>query len=148
MLACDLFHIDCAVTLRRMYVFFLVEVGTPSCPCPRRNLAPGRRLDGRNLLMGLGSVLTLASSGFLVRDRVGQFTDGFDAVLSAAGIEVLKTRRTARGRTLMPKGGAHGAGRGHRPDAHRPVARSWTSTSLFTTSIAAPGPEYATAGQR
>jgi len=27
---------------------------------------------------------------FLVRDRAGQFTDGFDAVLAAAGIEVVK----------------------------------------------------------
>ena len=26
----------------------------------------------------------------MVRDRAGQFTDGFDAVLSAAGIEVVK----------------------------------------------------------
>jgi transposase InsO family protein len=27
---------------------------------------------------------------FLIRDRAGQFTSGFDAVLSAAGIEVVK----------------------------------------------------------
>ena len=27
---------------------------------------------------------------FLVRDRAGQFTDAFDAVLSAAGIEAVK----------------------------------------------------------
>jgi hypothetical protein len=28
MLACDFFHADCAVTLRRVTVFFVIEVGT------------------------------------------------------------------------------------------------------------------------
>ena len=27
-LACDFFHVDCAVTLRRVHVFFVIEVGT------------------------------------------------------------------------------------------------------------------------
>jgi putative transposase len=28
MLACDFFHVDCALTLRRVYVFFVIEVGS------------------------------------------------------------------------------------------------------------------------
>jgi putative transposase len=91
MLACDFFHADCAVTLRRLYVFFVIEIGTRHVhvlgitPCP----------DGawtvrqvRNLLMDLGE--RAAEFRFLVRDRAGQFTEAFDAVLSGAGIEVVK----------------------------------------------------------
>jgi len=42
----------------------------------------------RNLLMDLGE--RTAGFCFLVRDRAGQFTGAFDAVLAAAGIEVVK----------------------------------------------------------
>jgi putative transposase len=28
MLGCDFFHVDCALTLRRVYVFFVIEVGS------------------------------------------------------------------------------------------------------------------------
>jgi hypothetical protein len=41
---------------------------------------------------------------FLVRDRAGQFAASFDAVLADAGIEVVKIRRGARGRTASPNG--------------------------------------------
>src|SRR5947207_15714165 len=42
----------------------------------------------RNLLMDLGD--RAADFRFLVRDRAGQFTGAFDAVLADAGIEAVK----------------------------------------------------------
>ena len=42
----------------------------------------------RNLLMDLGE--RAAGFRFLVRDRAGQFTEAFDAVLADAGIEAVK----------------------------------------------------------
>ncbi len=50
----------------------------------------------RNLLMDLGERATRFR--FLVRDRAGQFTEAFDAVLSAAGIEVVKIPPQSPGR--------------------------------------------------
>jgi putative transposase len=91
MLACDFFHVDCAVTLRRIYVFFVIEVGTRHVHVLGVTAYP----DGAwtvqqalNLLMDLGE--RAAGFRFLVRDRAGQFTGAFDAVLSAAGITVVK----------------------------------------------------------
>jgi hypothetical protein len=53
----------------------------------RRDRAPGR-CQARNLLMDMGERAT--QFRFLVRDRAGQFTDPFDAVMSGAGIQVVK----------------------------------------------------------
>jgi putative transposase len=44
--------------------------------------------QARNLPMDLGERAT--GFRFLVRDRTGQFTEAFDAVLSGAGIQVVK----------------------------------------------------------
>jgi putative transposase len=91
MLACDFFHAGCAVTLRRVCVFFVIEVGTRHVHVLGVTAHPDGAWtvqQARNLLMDLGE--RAARFRFLVRDRAGQFTGAFDAVLPGAGIEVVK----------------------------------------------------------
>jgi len=83
--------LDCAVTLQRLYCLFVIEVGSRYGHILRITANP----DGpwttqqiRNLLMDLGD--RAAGFRFLVRDRAGQFTASFDAVLADAGIEAVK----------------------------------------------------------
>jgi putative transposase len=91
MLATGFFHVDCAVSLQRLYCFFVIEAGSryvhilgvttnPDGPWATQQI--------RNLLMDPGG--RAADFWFLIRDRAGQFTVSFDAVLASAGIEPVK----------------------------------------------------------
>jgi transposase InsO family protein len=91
MLAVDFFHVDCAVTLRRLYVLFALEVGNRSLHVLgviAHPDGPWTTQQARNLIMNLGD--HAGRFRFLVRDRAGQFTAAFDAVMADAGIEVVK----------------------------------------------------------
>nr|WP_165036788.1 integrase core domain-containing protein [Candidatus Protofrankia californiensis] len=91
MLAVDFLHVDCAVTLQRLYCLFVREAGSryvhilgvtahPDGPWTTQQI--------RNLVMDLGD--RTADFRVLVRDRAGQFTASFDAVLFDAGITAIR----------------------------------------------------------
>ena len=91
MLAVEFFHVDCAVTLRRLYVLFVLEVGDRYLHVLGMTADPDESWtaqQARNLVMDLGE--HVGRFRFLVRDRAGQFAASFDAVLADVGIEVVK----------------------------------------------------------
>ena len=91
MLACDFFTVD-TVLLRRVYVFFVLEVGTRRVHVlgvTRNPAGEWATQQARNLMLALGE--RADSFWFLVRDRDTKFTDAFDAVFTGAGIVVLRS---------------------------------------------------------
>jgi len=137
MLAVDFFHVDCAVTLRRLYVLFVFEVadrylhvlGVTGHPD-----GPWTTQQARNLIMDLGE--RAVRFRFLVRDRAGQFATSFDAVLADAGIEVVKIPpRCPRTNLLRRAVCADCPGRAHRPDADLRRTTSPSSACLVCRAL-------------
>ena len=94
MLATDFCDVDCAVILQRLCCLFVMEISSryvhvlgvtanPDGPWTTQQI--------RNLLMDLGD--RAADFRFLVRDRAGQFSASFDAILAGAGIEAAGAAR-------------------------------------------------------
>jgi putative transposase len=87
-LACDFFTVD-TVWLRRLYVLFVIELGSRRvhlAGVTAHPTGPWVAQQARNLLLGLGE--RAAVFRFLIRDRDTKFTRAFDDVWRSTGVQI------------------------------------------------------------
>jgi hypothetical protein len=112
MIACDFFTVD-TVAMRRIYVLFFIEVSTRRVRLAGMTENPSGNWvtqQARNLAWELSD--REISPRFLIRDNDATFTDAFDEVFHAEGVEVIRTPVGSRPRLV-------------RSVSIRPVLPSW-----------------------
>jgi putative transposase len=91
--ACDFFTVD-TVLFQRLYVLFFLELSTRQVHVAGVTAHPTGAWvaqQARNLLMTLDEHADRFRFRFLVRDRDTKFTATFDAVFTAAGMDIIRT---------------------------------------------------------
>ncbi|MFF1756578.1 integrase core domain-containing protein [Streptomyces sp. NPDC058266] len=89
-IAADSLHLDCAVTLKRLYALVFIEHGTRRLHLAGVTPHPTAQWtvqQARNLAMALGC--RMDSLRYLIRDRDTKYTHSFDAVFEADDVKIL-----------------------------------------------------------